>query len=159
MCMPGIDVGIEPNGPPEGRPGLESQVSNWLGAPHNQRSMQRLPRLRAESANAGTLNKLRKLATDAAPAMLPCRNNRRCNRWSTLRSREKANRATQDGLRDERNLTNQLDGHDTELIDQRGSFGTVGQRQEVLQRYQSIESIPGIFQLEMEPSRLVSYSV
>ena len=37
---PGIFVGMLPKGPPLGRPGLGSQVSNWLGAPQSHSRMQ-----------------------------------------------------------------------------------------------------------------------
>ena len=50
---PGIFVGVLPNGPPPGRPGFGSQVSNWLGAPHSQRRMQRFSARFASSARAG----------------------------------------------------------------------------------------------------------
>ena len=39
-CTPGIFVEMLPNGPPLGRPGLGSHVSNWLGAPQSQSRMQ-----------------------------------------------------------------------------------------------------------------------
>src|SRR5439155_10863554 len=80
---PGIVVGMLPNGPPDGRPGFGSQVSNWLGAPHSQRRMTFFSAFLAAAAKSGLLNKPEKLVTAAAPdAARPLRNSRRWNRCS-----------------------------------------------------------------------------
>ena len=72
-----------PNGPPDGRPGFGSQVSNWLGAPHSQRRMTFFSAFFAAAAKAGFVNKPLKLVTAAAPdAARPLRNSRRCSRCS-----------------------------------------------------------------------------
>src|SRR5436190_16010374 len=83
-CTPGIDVGILPNGPLVGRPGLGSQVSNWLGAPQRKSRRTFLSAFRAASAKAWLVNKPPKLATAVAPdAANPLRKRRRCTRCSS----------------------------------------------------------------------------
>src|SRR5579862_3001639 len=78
--VPGTLVVIARNGPPVGRPGLGSHVSNWLGAPHNHKSMQCFCFFLASSANAGSEKSPAKLESDTAPAPAsPFRNMRRCS--------------------------------------------------------------------------------
>jgi len=75
-----------PNGPPLGRPGLGSQVSNWLGAPHNHSKMHSFCALRVSAAKTELWKSPEKLATAAAPPPTsPLRNNRRCSRCSSVR--------------------------------------------------------------------------
>ena len=63
---PGIFVGMLPNGPPLGRPGFGSHVSNWLGAPHSQRRMQCFCDFFVSAAKTGFWKRLVKLETVAS---------------------------------------------------------------------------------------------
>src|SRR6185503_13122404 len=73
-----------PKGPPLGRPGLGSHVSNWLGAPHNQSRMQCFRAFFVSAANNGLWNSPVKLDTVArTPPVNPLRKSRRCNRCSS----------------------------------------------------------------------------
>src|SRR6266568_596455 len=75
-----------PKGPPLGRPGLGSHVSNWLGAPHNQSRMQCFCAFFVCAANTGLWNSPVKLDTLAStPPVNPLRKSRRCNRCSSGR--------------------------------------------------------------------------
>src|SRR5690242_18992822 len=77
-CTPGIDVGRLGYGPPLGRPGLGSHVSNWLGAPQSQSRMQRFCAFFVAEANAGFSNKPEKLVRVAmVPPVNPLRKRRR----------------------------------------------------------------------------------
>ena len=58
---PGTAVGMLPNGPPMGRPGFGSQVSNWLGAPQSQSRMTFFSAFFAAAAKSGLVNRPVKL--------------------------------------------------------------------------------------------------
>lgn len=85
-CTPGIEVGILLNGPLLGRPGLGSQVSNWLGAPQSHSKMQCFWARFTDAAKAGLWKSPVKLATEATPvAVRPLRKRRRCSTCSSVR--------------------------------------------------------------------------
>ena len=78
--MPGSFVGMLPNGPPDGRPGFGSQVSNWLGAPQSHSRMQCFCARFVSAAKTGFLKRPAKLATLAtAPPASPFKKRRRCS--------------------------------------------------------------------------------
>src|SRR6478735_1649526 len=67
--------------------GLGSQVSNWLGAPHNQSRMQCFCWRLACSAKARNENRPLQLKMESAPlATNPCRNGRRFLTQQTRKS-------------------------------------------------------------------------
>ena len=72
--MPGILVGILLKGPPVGLPGFGSQVSNWLGPPHNHRRIQCFCFFLAVAENAGFEKSPDQLKVERAPALNPSRN-------------------------------------------------------------------------------------
>src|ERR1044071_2662129 len=79
-----MSVGMLPKGPPLGRPGFGSQVSNWLGAPHSHNKSTFFCAFRAASAKTGLVKSPLKLATAVTPeAANPLRNRRRCSRCSS----------------------------------------------------------------------------
>ncbi len=83
-CTPGMEVAMLPNGPLLGRPGLGSQVSNWLGPPHSQSRIIFFCDRRTVSANKGLEKSPWKLVTAVAPeAARPFRKRRRCRRCSS----------------------------------------------------------------------------
>ena len=53
MWTPGTEVGMAANGPPVGRPGFGSHVSNWLAPPASQSRMTLLPLALSVSFSAG----------------------------------------------------------------------------------------------------------